>query len=98
MVNIRPSFRRLRSASRVDNQLALGFEIMKCKECVKENLKSQVSIGSTTTTCMGYNNYYDEDGKYHFHNPNIVSTEMRCTNGHTWSEKSKPSCWCGWKN
>lgn len=69
---------------------------MKCPECVKENKKSEVypSVGSTTSIyCQPF---YDEEGNYHDHDSNIITTEYRCSNDHTWQEKTTGSCWCGW--
>jgi len=42
--------------------------------------------------------FYDEEGKYHDHDPNSSSTSYSCSNGHTWAESSRSSCWCGWPN
>jgi len=60
---------------------------MKCPQCQQEGKKSIITIGFSTTTLMSTHAYYDEDGKYHFHNPNITTTEYSCSNGHEWTEK-----------
>jgi len=70
---------------------------MLCPECKKQGLKSCVYEGISTTTCIGYTAYYDESGFYHNHDPNVTTTEYRCSNGHTWVERSTPHCWCGWR-
>lgn len=44
---------------------------MKCPECASANQKSIVYPGYGMSTCMGFTPYYDEDGKYHIHDPNI---------------------------
>ena len=69
---------------------------MKCPECVKEGKKSTVAVGMSMTTCMYFEPFYDEEGKYHNHDGNRTSTEMRCSNGHSWVHGSTGSCWCGW--
>jgi len=55
---------------------------MKCPECLKLGLKSTIEIGATTTTAMTTYEYYDEDGKYHRHDPNIRYTNYLCSNHH----------------
>lgn len=40
-------------------------------------------------TAMGVNTYHDEDGVSHRHDPNIHTTEYRCSNGHSWSAKKR---------
>lgn len=65
---------------------------MKCPECAKEGKRSRVSVGMSSTTCMGFQAYYDEDGLYHCHDPNITTTSYSCSEGHSWSEGSKHEC------
>lgn len=68
---------------------------MKCPVCEKENLKSYVYVGMSTSTLMYCAPYYDEDGKYHSHDSNTHATNYSCSNGHTWIESSTgicPSC------
>lgn len=69
---------------------------MKCPECVKENKKSFVNVGMSMTTAMYAAPFYDEEGKYHHHDPNTTSTEYSCSNGHRWTHKSTSTCWCGY--
>ena len=56
---------------------------MRCKECEKQGLKSKVYPGTSWCTCLAWQPYYDEDGKYHNKNPNTTTTTYRCSNGHT---------------
>ena len=56
-------------------------------------------VRETTSTCLGFMPFIDDQGRRHEHNPNKV-TELR-----TCSACNKPyrvkitqSCWCGWKN
>ena len=69
---------------------------MKCAECAKSGLKSRVYVGMSTVTCMGWQPYYDEDGRHHSHDPNTHQTQYSCSNAHKWAEDSSPACWCGW--
>ena len=70
---------------------------MKCPQCQEENKQSRVYPGASSTTLAYYPPYYDEDGKLHDHDNNIITTDCRCSNEHEWTEKSNGSCWCGWK-
>lgn len=73
------------------------MDIVKCKECVASGQKSRVyGGGAGRMTCVGFTPYYDEDGKHHFHNPNVFTTGYHCSKGHSWVEKTRSSCWCGW--
>lgn len=42
--------------------------------------------------------FFDEDGVWHSHNPNIIVTQYRCSNGHRFAERSSWECGeCGYK-
>jgi len=69
---------------------------MKCPQCIKEGKKSTVYPGVSTTTLMYFPPFYDEDGKYHHHDGNTITTSYGCSNGHKWTESTSGSCWCGW--
>lgn len=71
---------------------------MKCPECQKSGLKSRVTNEGSSSTLMYCAPFYDEEGRYHNHDSNIITTLYLCSNGHYWNEKSKRSCWCGWPN
>ncbi len=74
---------------------------MKCPECMKEGKKSCVMISYSSTTDMGWQPYYDEDGEFHSHNPNWKGRTLSCARGHTWHESYRdqcPSCGEWWKN
>jgi len=60
---------------------------MKCEQCVKEGKRSTITPGVSSTTLMGYTPwYYDEDGNLQTNpNPNKTTTELHCSNGHSWS-------------
>lgn len=42
--------------------------------------------------------YYDEEGEFHVHDPNIPTFRFRCSNGHDWEELDvdQTRCSCGW--
>ena len=67
---------------------------MKCPKCVEEGEKSRVYEYPGGTTLMGTHSYYDEDGKWHHHDPNYTNVNYRCTNDHVWSSKERHYCWC----
>jgi len=67
---------------------------MKCEECQKQGLTSRIYVGGTTATLMAAEYYYDEEGRYHAHDPNNLTTTFACSNGHHWSETSRDECWC----
>ena len=67
---------------------------LKCPECVELGLRSTVTVGVGMTTLMNTHQFYDEDGKYHFHDPNHSSTSYTCSQGHEWSTSHVSKCWC----
>jgi hypothetical protein len=60
-----------------------------CPVCKLLGLKSVIIEGMTTSTAMGTISYFDEDGKYHYDNPNIYTTNYRCSLGHEWQESTR---------
>lgn len=69
---------------------------MICKQCQDEGCKSRVFPGTSTSTLMLCRPFYDEDGKRHHHDINVITTNYRCSNGHTWTNHHSGQCWCGW--
>ena len=67
-------------------------DFMICSECKSLGLKSNVYVGYSVSTCIAGSAYYDENGNYHWHDPNTISTEYICSNGHKWSEISQVGC------
>lgn len=65
---------------------------LKCPLCVAGNQISRVYIGPSTTTLMTTMEYFDEQGTYHLHDPNTISREFSCSNGHRWQEQTVRSC------
>lgn len=62
---------------------------MKCPVCEKEDKKSKVFIGHSTSTLLAWTPYYDEDGKFVNENPNTRTTTYSCSNGHTFITKTQ---------
>lgn len=69
---------------------------MKCEQCVKDGKRSTVTPGTSYRTAMWCPPFYDADGAYHNHDLNSTTTEMRCSEGHSWIVTMSGSCWCGW--
>lgn len=68
----------------------------KCPFCVEEGLKSILYPNGSSETLMGWKSYYDEEGLYHSHNPNITTTNYSCSNGHNYNIEIKYGCYnCG---
>jgi hypothetical protein len=65
---------------------------MKCPGCVKEGRVSKVFVNGLTRTLLSWMPYYDEDGKYHDHNPNRETRFFRCSNDHEWTTVELPAC------
>lgn len=57
----------------------------RCPVCRRGGKRSTVTVGISWTTAMGTMAYYDEDGKYHYFNPNTTTTSYECSNGHAFS-------------
>lgn len=70
---------------------------MICPQCKAEGKTSTVNGGDhCCRTAMGYQSYFDEQGKRHTHDPNTSTYSYVCSNGHEWTEKHYGKCWCGW--
>lgn len=69
----------------------------KCEECEKEGKKPErIYPGSTSVTDMGYAPYWDNEGNYHEHDPNVRVTGFSCSNEHRWTQNTdKPCPTCG---
>ncbi len=65
---------------------------MKCPECQTEGEKSRVFLRGSRTTAAHHWPYYDEDGIYHDHDPNTVTSAYHCSRKHSWETKSKRPC------
>jgi hypothetical protein len=69
---------------------------MRCPVCEPKKVKHTVTPGFTSTTLVNYTPYYDEADNHHDHDYNSSRGEATCSNGHTWTETTYNSCWCGW--
>lgn len=67
---------------------AVGQNIPKkiCPVCREQGLKSIIYVVGCRTTLMATHQWYDENGTYHFDDPNRTTCTYRCSNGHEWSE------------
>lgn len=59
-----------------------------CPVCQENNQKSRIDIIGLSKTCLGTYAYYDEEGNYIKKDPNTTTIYYKCSNGHTWTEKS----------
>lgn len=68
---------------------------MICEQCKQEGKRSQINVGGAgVSTAMAVRYFYDEEGRYHAHDPNSLTITFRCTNGHSWSNTEVDKCWC----
>lgn len=65
---------------------------MKCGRCVEQGLKSRLHSHGGTKTLMGWSPYYDEDGVFHKHDPNLMTKYYQCSNGHRMVVKDCAQC------
>jgi len=66
-----------------------------CRECEKEGKKSRVDVQGATSTLLATQQYYDEDGGYHFDDPNTTTHNYECSRGHKFSN-SKTNSSAAW--
>ena len=64
---------------------------MRCPVCVEKNMESTLHPGASFSTCMaGSSGYYDATGEWvPGFDPNITSTDYRCSRGHRFVERSQ---------
>jgi hypothetical protein len=68
---------------------------MICNECKQNNLRSRVYIlDSFYDLQEAQDRFFDEDGKWHVHDTNSITTKYRCTKNHEWSQVKYATCWC----
>lgn len=69
---------------------------MKCPECIKQGLRSRVKPDLTPkirhAVYIIVKTYWDEDGVYHSHDPEITTTHYLCSNGHEFSKTRQNPC------
>lgn len=68
-----------------------------CSTCAAGGERSVVhDPGGGWATAMIVHEYYDEDGRHHYHDPNTMSVTYSCSRGHRWTEGVRTACWCGY--
>jgi len=65
---------------------------MKCQKCQDEGLRSRLFVKQVDSPATSVQVYYDENGKLHQHDPVGMSTDYRCSNGHSWTAYATPFC------
>jgi hypothetical protein len=68
---------------------------MVCPTCADKGLKSCVTERGSESTLAYSEPFWDEEGRYHNHDPNTVTTHYECSNGHSWTVATRSKCWCG---
>lgn len=66
---------------------------MFCPKCQEENTKSTLQLSGGSMTLMCNQPFYDVNGHYHNHDPNIFTQNWSCSNGHGGDIKSSHSCY-----
>lgn len=67
-------------------------EKLQCPFCADEGEISRVYVTEGPTTLMGHQDYHDEAGDYHSHDPNKRQILFRCSRGHRWQRVKKSQC------
>ena len=57
---------------------------------------STVREVDSAVTAMAWTPFYDSKGRKHVHDPNRVTVTYRCSEGHTFTDQDRTTCWCGW--
>ncbi len=66
---------------------------MKCKECEKLNMRSTLTPGPQVKVAQGVHvQFYDEDGHYHYHDPQVFEQSFDCSKGHKTVLTQKNGC------
>lgn len=63
-----------------------------CPHCQSCGARSVVDLVRCTQGKEKTRIFWDEEGVEHHHNPNVSVTEYRCSNGHTFAERSSWEC------
>jgi len=70
---------------------------MICQKCKEERKLSTVTPHGSTSTLLCYSPFFDEAGKRHNHDDNCHINSFHCSRGHTFTERKRNTCWCGWQ-
>ena len=70
---------------------------MICPKCEASGGRSRVYVTpGGISTAMAYQPYYDEEGRYHYHDGNSFTQTWACSEGHSGAIVGANRCWCGW--
>ena len=67
---------------------------MICPVCSKQEKKSTCYPRDISATHEKWLPFYDENGKYHSHDPNYYDTRYFCSLGHEWTVREIHKCPC----
>lgn len=68
-------------------------KFLTCPKCVEEKLTSKVYYDGTSGTGIAPPRpYWDEEGRYHEHNPNVYKHAFRCSRQHFWMQEERLPC------
>lgn len=75
---------------------------MICSTCKENDLRSTVTLVAVPSKVDAklVKEFYDEHGKYHYHDSNVHSKVFHCSQGHTTIEHPKhgcPQCGDSWR-
>ena len=67
---------------------------MRCPECERTGQPSRLYMPDCygSTAMGGSQEYYDEDGRHHYHNVNRSSGQANCSSGHTLTVRLSTKC------
>lgn len=75
------------------NEIINDVGIRFCPFCRAMGETSMVSTRQTSpVTLMCDDEYFDEQGNYHYHNPNVRGVIKGCNKGHTWIVSYSNKC------
>jgi len=57
-----------------------------CPVCKEHGLKSRVYEVGCMSTLLATHTWYDEEGRFHYENPNRTTCNYTCSNGHHFSQ------------
>lgn len=63
-----------------------------CAYCQAEGKTSRVFPNGGYSTLANSQSYYDEQGRFHSHDPNQHTEGWGCSNGHQWQKKTQRGC------
>lgn len=67
-----------------------------CLACLDAGAKPErIYGGMGSSTSMAVEMFWDSNGRYHHHDPNVHREHFRCSNGHDFYRTRTKDCWCG---